>query len=1140
MKHFKNIFLYIVSFSILIYPFFTTIPAEALPHIGNIVYGTGTISTSPGRMTIKQTSSNLKINWGSFNIGSGQKVTFVQPSSSAIAINTVTSANPSYIYGALSANGIVFLVNPYGITIGPGGMVNTGGFLAAAENMSQKGSGSYVFSGTGAVSNSGNITVGQNGNVTLVGTTVNNSGSIVSQQGTVSIGASNSVEVDFTSTNQVLLNVSPNTVASAINDSGTIQNNGGTIQLDAGASNALAQSAVNVSGMVMAETTDSKPGSISINSSLTNGTTTLEPTAIIDASAPTGGNGGNISINGYKVVLSELNQINITSKYGENGNIKIDPVITDIGTASALEALDQSQSTYLNNSNVCISITSNINMANGSSLYAWTPLGNGSSSSNYFLGTFNGNNHLISGYTIGTATTPYANKYSGLIGYLGTGGTIKNIGVSGTIYANACYVGGIVGFNTGKVEYSYNNGNITGSESYYSGYGGIAGVNYGGTVEYSYNTGNISGASFMGGIVGENASGTIKNSFNSGNMTGNSSYNLGGVAGSNYGTISFSYNTGDITAHSNLGGIAGNNCGSAIIKTSYNTGSVFGYSENIGGIVGYNGSTIESSYNTGEVFSGAYCAGGIAGYNYYGNIQNSYNSGEIKAFNNVGGIAGLTCYGSIENTYNTGNVVFTYGSPYGGSIGNNYDSSTTLLNNFYNKTIFSGPGVGCGSSTGVTGIYEGSSVGQLGNYSTFTNWNFASGWNGNGYNVGGIWTMGTVYPNGGSSGITAPILVPDLASAVVSGAGSSTYNGVKANALYTTTYNMGGSSIPTGITITDSSAVGPNVGSYSVTPIISGTMSQPTTQNSVVSITAASGTWTITPKTLTFTGSILNPTKTYDGTNLQTLNQYNSSAFLSGFVDGQTATYIGATGTFSTSNANSTIPISVSLNTANYSTTGSGFSWSNYLVPSMTISGFGTIKPEVVTATATNDSISYGSSIPVLSGTLSTSGPIIDLQDLSENWVTNATSLSKAGNYYIEPTNFAYNNGSLSSDFIINNATSNSTALTITQVNNILPSQIVKTNTVSQISTTNSGYIPFAETSSVYITQPSINFSSGPTQAIETGVNGGAYLVQSSLTGSTSLPATLSTAQSGTTSYGTNSNGAANINSSSLYDKNKK
>ena len=91
-------------------------PTE-IPTGGNVVAGSAAISQSAASLTINQSSSRAIINWNTFNIGSQASVIFNQPGPSAIALNRVLSADPSAIYGRLSANGQIFLINPAGIVL---------------------------------------------------------------------------------------------------------------------------------------------------------------------------------------------------------------------------------------------------------------------------------------------------------------------------------------------------------------------------------------------------------------------------------------------------------------------------------------------------------------------------------------------------------------------------------------------------------------------------------------------------------------------------------------------------------------------------------------------------------------------------------------------------------------------------------------------------------------------------------------------------------------------------------------------------------------------------------------------------------------------------------------------------------------
>ena len=122
-----------------------------------------------------------------------------------------------------------------------------------------------------------------------------------------------------------------------------------------------------------------------------------------------------------------------------------------------------------------------------SSIY-FTPIGSGYNS--YFTGTFDGNGHTI---TISDVNASSSNR--GVFGQVGTGGTVKNLVVKGTIQNDldeVSYVGGIAGKNYGTITNccSFVNINVSGYD-YNSPKsveaGGIAGYNYG-TITYCFAT----------------------------------------------------------------------------------------------------------------------------------------------------------------------------------------------------------------------------------------------------------------------------------------------------------------------------------------------------------------------------------------------------------------------------------------------------------------------------------------------------------------------------------------------------------------------------------------------------------------------------------------------------------------------------
>jgi filamentous hemagglutinin family protein len=98
--------------------------------------GNASAVQSGNTLSVLQTTNTATLNWSSFNIGANGKVVFNQPSSTSIALNRIFDTNPSSIFGALTANGQIYLINANGFLFGAGATVNVGGLLASSLNLS--------------------------------------------------------------------------------------------------------------------------------------------------------------------------------------------------------------------------------------------------------------------------------------------------------------------------------------------------------------------------------------------------------------------------------------------------------------------------------------------------------------------------------------------------------------------------------------------------------------------------------------------------------------------------------------------------------------------------------------------------------------------------------------------------------------------------------------------------------------------------------------------------------------------------------------------------------------------------------------------------------------------------------------------
>ena len=306
----------------------------ALPSGGVVAAGSASISTGTAGTTINQSTQNAAINWQSFNIASGESVRFNQPNSSSVTLNRVLGADPSGIFGSLTANGKVFLVNPNGILFGQGASVNVGGLVASTLNIADSDfmASNYKFAGTGngTVVNQGSINA-DGGYVALLGANVSNDGVISAQLGTVALAAGNAITLDLAGDGLLNVTVNQGAVNALVQNGGLIQADGGQVLLTAQSASSLLQSAVNNTGVIQAQTIQNHNGTIKLMGDMQSGTVNVA--GRLDASAPNGGDGGFIETSAARVKVADNAIITTQSVLGKTGTWLIDPVDFTIGNA---------------------------------------------------------------------------------------------------------------------------------------------------------------------------------------------------------------------------------------------------------------------------------------------------------------------------------------------------------------------------------------------------------------------------------------------------------------------------------------------------------------------------------------------------------------------------------------------------------------------------------------------------------------------------------------------------------------------------------------------------------------------------------------------------------------------------------------
>ena len=273
--------------------------ALANPSGGHVAAGNATISKPNANTTVvDQGSQHAVINWQQFSVGAGQYVQFIQPDSSAVILNRVIGDNPSSIFGDITANGQVFLINPNGILFGKGSVLDVSGLVAGTQDISNADfmAGHYQFTkaigAPGAtVVNDGSITTSAGGYVVLTGDAVQNAGVIDAVGGRVLLAAGGATTLTLDQDGGLIsYAIDKRTLArvAGVDNSGRILADGGMVIMSADVADALTATAVNNSGFVAAHSIKSQGGVIEL---LAQGGDIVN-SGTLDASATQAGAGG--------------------------------------------------------------------------------------------------------------------------------------------------------------------------------------------------------------------------------------------------------------------------------------------------------------------------------------------------------------------------------------------------------------------------------------------------------------------------------------------------------------------------------------------------------------------------------------------------------------------------------------------------------------------------------------------------------------------------------------------------------------------------------------------------------------------------------------------------------------------------------
>ncbi|HTW53238.1 MAG TPA: filamentous hemagglutinin N-terminal domain-containing protein, partial [Stellaceae bacterium] len=297
-----------------------------LPSGGHTVAGTATVGVPAGNtLSITQTSPKAIVNWNTFSVGQPNTVQFNQPGSSAAILNRVTGAASSTIAGQIDGNGQVYLVNPNGIAITSTGSVQVGGgFVASTLGISNRNfmSGNLSFTGNGAsagVSNAGTISTGPGGYAALIGGTAANSGVISVPLGKVALGSGEAATLDLNGDGfmQVAVPTGATTAKgqALVSNSGRINASGGSVELRAATVATAIRDAVNMSGVIAANSVSGHDGAITLSGG-PGGAVNVAGTLDASAAPASGAAGGAVQVSGARVRLGHHAVVNASGAQG--------------------------------------------------------------------------------------------------------------------------------------------------------------------------------------------------------------------------------------------------------------------------------------------------------------------------------------------------------------------------------------------------------------------------------------------------------------------------------------------------------------------------------------------------------------------------------------------------------------------------------------------------------------------------------------------------------------------------------------------------------------------------------------------------------------------------------------------------------
>ena len=129
--NFKYLSLFLSTCLTLAPGFVFALPSDPTVKNGSVAFN----QVDPQTLNVIQSTDKAIVDWRTFSIQANEATHFQMPSANSINLSRVTGGVSSDIFGTLTSNGRLMLINPNGILFGKDSRVDVNGLVATTSNI---------------------------------------------------------------------------------------------------------------------------------------------------------------------------------------------------------------------------------------------------------------------------------------------------------------------------------------------------------------------------------------------------------------------------------------------------------------------------------------------------------------------------------------------------------------------------------------------------------------------------------------------------------------------------------------------------------------------------------------------------------------------------------------------------------------------------------------------------------------------------------------------------------------------------------------------------------------------------------------------------------------------------------------------